>query len=158
MSEQETAAPEQDTAAPEQDASVYKRQVVAGPDADAPVGEVITLDVNVSVWEVQTEGSITVRFSQLENSELQIRTTLEQLDANGAKGGEDYVQLDAKRNEVIRQMEHIRKTLNPGDVILLGKVKGTSQVSIGKSWNQCLDRHVILDNGIVTRVLWKSPL
>jgi len=158
MSEQETVTPEQETATPEQDLSVYKRQVVAGLDADAPEGESITLDVNVSVWEVQTESSITVRFSQLENSELQIRTTLEQLDANGAKGGEDYVQLDAKRNEVIRQMEHIRKTLNPGDVILLGKVKGTSQVSIGKSWNKCLDRHVILDNGIVTRVLWKSPL
>jgi hypothetical protein len=141
-----------------QDPSVYKRQVIAGPEADAPADEVVNLNIHISIWEVQNEDSIAARWQKLETQELQIRSTMDQLEANGAKGGDDYAQLTVKHNEVIRQMEHMKKTIQPGSVVMLGKVQGVVGLKPGMDWNQCLDRHVIIEDGKVTRVLWKNPI
>jgi hypothetical protein len=140
-----------------QDPSVYKRQVMAGPEADA-ADEHLTLNIHISIWEVQNEDSIAGRWQRLETQELQIRSTMDQLEANGAKAGDDYAQLTVKHNEIIRQMEHMRKTIQPGSVVMLGKVQGVVGVKPGMDWNQCLDRHLIIENGKVTRILWKNPI
>ena len=140
-----------------QDPSVYKRTVVAGPEADA-VDDLLTLDIHVSIWEVQNEESIAARWQRLETQELQVRSTMDQLEANGAKGGDDYAQLTVKHNEIIRQMEHMKKTVTPGSVLMLGKVKGVVNIKAGMEWNKCLDRHIILEDGKVSRILWKNPV
>lgn len=141
-----------------QDPSVYKRQVIAGPEADAPVDEVVNLNIHISIWEVQNEDSISARWQKLETQELQIRSTKDQLEANGAKKGDDYAQLTVKHNEIIRQMEHMKKTIQPGSVVMLGKVQGVVGLKPGMEWNQCLDRHIIIEDGKVTRILWKNPI
>ena len=140
-----------------QDPSVYKRQVIAGPEADI-TDDLLTLNLHISIWEVQNEESISGRWQKLETQELQIRSTMDQLEANGAKGGDDYAQLTVKHNEVIRQMEHMKKTIAPGSVIMLGKAQGIVAVKPGMEWNHCLDRHLIIENGKVTRILWKNPI
>ena len=140
-----------------QDASVYKRQVIAGDDADA-TDDLLTLNIHVSIWEVQNEESIAAKWQRLETQELQLRSTMDQLEANGAKAGDDYAQLTVKHNEIIRQMEHMKKTIQPGSVIMLGKVQGVVAIKPGMDWNQCLDRHLIIENGKVTRILWKNPI
>jgi len=140
-----------------QDPSVYRRTVIAGPEADV-ADELLTLDIHISIWEVQNEESIAARWQRLETQELQIRSTMDQLEANGAKGGDDYAQLTVKHNEIIRQMEHMKKTITPGSVIMLGKVKGIVGIKAGMDWNKCLDRHVILEDGKVSRILWKNPV
>ncbi len=141
-----------------QDPSVYKRNVIAGTEADAPADEIVNLNIHISIWEVQNEDSIAGRWQKLETQELQIRSTMDQLEANGAKGGDDYAQLTVKHNEIIRQMEHMKKTIQPGSVVMLGKVQGVVGLKPGMEWNQCLDRHVIIENGKVTRILWKNPI
>ena len=140
-----------------QDPSVYKRQVMAGPEADI-ADNLLTLNIHISIWEVQNEESIAARWQRLETQELQIRSTMDQLEANGAKGGDDYAQLTVKHNEIIRQMEHMKKTIQPGSVIMLGKVQGIVAVKPGMEWNHCLDRHLIIESGKVTRILWKNPI
>ncbi len=141
-----------------QDPSVYKRQVIAGVEADASTDETLNLNIHISIWEVQTEDSIASRWQKLETQELQVRSTMDQLEANGAKKGDDYAQLTVKHNEIIRQMEHMKKTIQPGSVVMLGKVQGVVGLKPGMEWNQCLDRHVIIEDGKVTRILWKNPI
>jgi len=83
---------------------------------------------------------------------------MEKLEDSGDKDGGEYTHLQQQENEIVRAMEHIRKTLNAGDIVLLGKVKGTAKVKLGSDWNMCLDRHVIVDRGKVVRILWRSPI
>ena len=139
------------------DPSVYKRVVIADDSADIS-DDFLTLDIHVSIWEVQTEKTIAARWQKLETQELQVRSTKDQLEANGAKSGDDYAQLTVKHNEIIRQMEHMKKTISPGSVIMLGKVKGIVQVKPGMEWNKCLDRHIVINDGKVERILWKNPI
>lgn len=141
-----------------QDPSVYRREVVRGAEADVSTEDFLTLDIHVSLWETQSEQSIATRWARLETQELQIRSTMEQLKANGGEQSEDFGQLTVKHNEVVRQMEHMKKTIKPGSVILMGKVKGTIRLQPGLDWSQCLDRHVILRDGKIDRILWTSPV
>jgi hypothetical protein len=140
------------------DPSVYKREVARGPEVNVPENDYLTLDIHVNLWETQSEQSIAQRFARLETQELQIRSTMEQLKANGGETSEDFGQLTVKHNEVVRQMEHMKKTIKPGSVLMLGKVKGTIQLKPGMEWNHCLDRHVILKDGKIDRILWASPV
>jgi hypothetical protein len=159
--EETTETEAQDSAEPKtkfNDPSVYKREVARGPEVDVPAEDYITLDIHVNLWETQDEKSIAQRFSRLETQELQIRSTMEQLKANGGETSEDYGQLTVKHNEVVRQMEHLKKTIKPGSVLMLGKVKGAIRLQQGLDWNQCLDRHVILKDGKIDRILWASPV
>jgi hypothetical protein len=141
-----------------QDPSVYKREVNRGSEVDVDNADFVTLDIHVSLWETQDEKSIANRWARLETQELQIRSTMEQLKANKGEQTEDFGQLTVKHNEVIRQMEHMKKTIKPGSVLLMGKVKGAIRLQPGLDWNQCLDRHVIIADGKIDRILWTSPV
>jgi len=134
----------------------YPRQNVL--DASFDIKEPFSLKVAVHLWEVMTEEVIAARINQLEQSDLQIRATMEKIEANGGRGNADYTQLESRSNEVVRQLEHARKTLKPGDIVFKAKTEGTVDIRIGSDWNKSLERHVVVENGFVARILPRSPV
>lgn len=152
---------------------VYPRQNVAGPEWD--VHDTFLMQTEVHLWEQMSEASIAFNISQLEQSELQVRGTMEQIEANGGKGNQDWKKLEGQHNEIIRKLEHFKKTVQPDDIIYKAQTVGFTnvhgpqplfdqsgkQVSVseGVDWNRALRRHVVVnDTGKVIRVLVRPPV
>jgi len=130
-------------------------QQIIGSEAD--IREPFFIESVVHLWEKITEEVIEIRTNQLEAATVQVRATLEKMEANGANGTEDWTQLKSREVEIARQLEHT-KTMIPNVIVFKAKTKGLVEVRVGTSWNDSLERHVIVEGGFVTRVLPRAPI
>lgn len=151
MSEENTSV------VPQEQKPVYPRQNVAGSEHD--VHEPFTLQTEVHLWELMSERSVAASLNRLEQQELQLRSTMERIEANGGKGNQDWKQLETKHADAVRQLEHFKKTVQPGDIIYKAKTIGFASIHVGCDWNRSLQRHVVVNElGKVVRVLSRSPV
>ena len=138
------------------DESRVSKQNVLGSEFD--IRDPFYLEGSVHLWEQMTEEVIDNRIQQLETADVQCRAALEKLEANGGKGNEDWMQLDARKNEIARQLEHTKANIVPGDLVFKAKTKCLIEIRVGSEWNNSLERHVVVEGGFVTRMLPKAPI
>jgi len=114
--------------------------------------------VVVYLWELMTAEVIATRIQQLEVAISQIKAALDKLEAGGAKGGEDWTVLDGRMLEATRQLDHTKNHVVDGDLVFKAKTKGVTDIRVSSKWNNCLERHVVVVDNVIERVLPRSPI
>jgi len=132
------------------------QQNVIGPEFD--IFEPFQMEVVVHLWELMTTEVIATRIQQLEVAVSQIQAALDKIEAGGAKGGEDWSVLDARMLEARRQLDHMSNHVVDGDLVFKAKTKGVTDIRINSKWNNCLERHVVVVDNVIERILPRSPI
>lgn len=129
-------------------------QEVIGAEFDIQIP--FMLENTVCLWEVMTTDIIESRITYLDDAINQLDAALAADDAPEADSDERKV-LDAKVTEATRQRKQL-DDINDGDLMFKAKTKGYSEIRAGVKWNESLERHVVVDDGVVVRVLPFAPI
>lgn len=126
--------------------------------ADLHVHDNVMVEGVIHLWEKQTEHLIKNQKDGLAQAMAQTEATMAQLDANNGRGSSDWSQLEQRKMEIARQIEHVTNSVVVGDLVWRAKRKGMITVGLQTDWNHTIERHAVVIDGKVSYMLPRSPI